>query len=521
MAYTFEQAAALAIQHYKDGNSDAAIDIVNTMVAAAPGDADAYNHAGNILQEMQRYEEALAHYDQALAIDPGRAVIHNNKGNLLYLMKRHEEAMLSYNTAIIILRPDIAATYVKQGNVLQHMGRYEEALVHYDKAIALAPNDAESYQCRGNLLVSKGNMQEAEAMFRKAISLKPDYVLPIYSLSHIIKYHDAKHPDIAYIQALLEQPDIPLNDQADLYFSLGKIYDDCCLYDQAFEYYRQANHIANGNVSFNINNLENYTNAIIKVFSEGFIAKHRDAMPSDESPLFIIGMPRSGTTLLTTMLSNHPSIATVGELSTIMDFTLYLPDWTLQQVPYPYGVTHLTPEIIDRMANSYISRLRRDIMPDKCYVIDKYPLNFWHLGLITILFPQAKIIHCTRNPLDTILSNYFQRFSVAYDYSFDLQNTADYYGEYHRLMRHWQDILPGNMIEISYEDAIMHTETTARKALDFLGLPWDEHCLSPHTNQAAIETASKWQARQPIYRGSMERWRHYEKYLGQLIEDLL
>ena len=176
----------------------------------------------------------------------------------------------------------------------------------------------------------------------------------------------------------------------------------------------------------------------------------------------------------------------------------------------------MTSDIVSLLIDKYNKRTRRGVDADIPYIIDKHPMNFRHLGFIAMLFPKARIIHCTRNPLDTCLSNYFQYFSREYNYSFDLTNIGHFYSEYVRLMQHWRNVLPIKMLEISYEDMVVNTEQVARQALEFLELEWDGRCLSPHTNPRTVTTASVWQVRQPIYRKSLERWRHYEKYLGPL-----
>ena len=204
----------------------------------------------------------------------------------------------------------------------------------------------------------------------------------------------------------------------------------------------------------------------------------------------------------------------------MMDFPARLPLLARTNTPFPKVINDITPELTAQLIDEYLKRLRRDVGSDVPLVIDKNPLNFLNMGLITMLFPKARIIHCTRQPMDTGLSNYFQRFPLYLDYAFDLRNIGHFQVEYARLMAHWRAILNLKMIEISYEDMISNTESVARKALDFLGLDWDSRCLTPHTNMATVETASRWQVRQPIYRHALERWRHYEKHLGPLKEIL-
>ena len=523
-------------------------------IALMPGYANAHNNRGAALQQLNRHEEALASFDRAIALDPARANAHNNRGASLHQLKRHEEALASFDQAIalkpdyvnaynnrgaalqqlnrpakalvsfdraIALKPDHASAHYNRGIALQKLNRFDEALASFDRAIALQPGYVHAQYNRGLVLINQGRMQEAEEMFRKALAMKPDYVEPWCALAGIRQFHDADGVEVTSMRTLLNLPDLATDDREKLYFALGKIYDDCCRYDEAFECYQQGNRLCNANVSYERDKIVTFTNDIMSVFSRDFLARPFAFASDSRSPLFIVGMPRSGTTLAASIFSNHRSIATAGELSTIQDFAVVLPALTETGIPYPLAAKQVGPDLATRLINDYEKRLRRDAGSGAPHVVDKHPLNFWHLGFITMLFPKARVIHCTRNALDTGLSNYFQRFSALYNYSFDLRNIGHYFCEYARLMEHWRQVLPLKMIEISYEDLISNTEPVVRQALDCLGLEWDERCLAPHTNPAPVVTASHWQVRQPIYRQSLERWRHYEKHLAPLQQELL
>jgi tetratricopeptide (TPR) repeat protein len=400
------------------------------------------------------------------------------------------------------------------------MKLHDLALASFDHAIALQPDGALAHQKRGVVLVSKGDMVGAEQMFRKALELAPDFAEPWFSLVNIRQFQSPDHADVHGIQSLIRQPGLSSENRELLLFSLGKVYDDCGRHDEAFEYYRQANEIRNQTVAYHAADVSRRNHRLREVFSRDFLARPFASGSDSRTPVFIVGMPRSGTTLLASMLSNHRSVATAGELPTLDDFAARLPGLTGGHRPYPQAVRELTPAVAVRLIQEYEQRLRRDAGPGVPHIIDKHPLNFLHLGLITLLFPKARILHCTRHPLDIGLSTYFQRFPRYYDYSFDLKNIGHFYREYTRLMEHWRQVLPRKPLEISYEDLILNTEPVVRRLLEDLELEWDEHCLAPHTNPCAVETASNWQVRQPIYRQALGRWRHYKAQLAPLVAAL-
>lgn len=488
-------------------------------IALKPDYADAHYNRGIALQALARFDDALAGYDRAIALNPGYAAAYGNRGTVLQALKRFDDALASYDKAIA-LQPDYPEAYYNRAIVLDVLKRFDDALTSCDKAIELKPGYLEAYISRGNIVANKGHMQEAKRTFLQALAIKPDFSEALFELTKLRKYRDANHADVRRIQGLLEKAGSSQRDREYLYFSLGKIYDECGLYDEAFECYRRANEIGNTAVHYDAEGVSATTCRIIDVFSKELLAQSVALGSGSRSPVFIVGMPRSGTSLLASILSNHRLVETAGELPTIVQFAARLRDMVGTGSAYPEVAKDVSPAIASQLTSEYERRLRRDAGSAAAYVVDKHPLNFRHLGLIWTLFPQAHILHCVRDPLDTCLSNYFQRFHLEYDYSFDLRNIAHFYLEYNRLMEHWRQALPKKIIDVVYEDMILRTADVVRQTLDALGLEWDERSLAPHTNPSPVDTASKWQVRQPIYKSSIERWRHYERHLAPLQEML-
>ena len=509
-----------------------------------PGYAEAFLNLGLAYQAQQRSAEAIACYRRALAIQPQLADAHHNLGLALSSLGENKEALLAYQAAIA-LRPNFAATHNNVGNVLRAESRLEDAIASYRRALALQPNYTEAHcnlaltlneQNRfqeavdqygealkidssyveahyglGHILHERGRFAEAELAFREAIRLQPQYAEAYASLVRCETVTESDRPLIDQMESLLAASNgSSASNVVSLCMALGKAYDDLGEYDLAMTKVRHGNQLQAAHCPFDRDRHAEHIAALIGRYDRATLSVRPGHGQGYDSnlPILIVGMPRSGTTLVEQILSGHPMVGAGGELGF----------WADQEARIASDPSILPDEARGQMsARTYMEQLR-DLCPGAQHVTDKLTTNFLRLGLIHYLLPKARIVHCRRDPLDTCLSIFFTRFVGKHCYSYDLETLTFYYEQYQRLMAHWRDVLPPDRFhEIDYERLVSRPEEVSRDLVAFCGLEWDPRCLEYSARQRAVRTASKWQVRQPIYTSSIGRWRHYESYLGPLM----
>jgi Tfp pilus assembly protein PilF len=384
-----------------------------------------------------------------------------------------------------------------------------------ERSLQLKPDNAIYHHNMAAALAELGDLENAETHYREAVRLKPDYAEAYYNLTGSIKVR-AGDPAIEKVAALLQNTGVSPQDRCFLHFAAGKIYDDIGAYDRAFAHY-EAGNLAK-DVRFRPEEYWRQVAALIATFDAGFLETLFGQGSSSEVPVFIVGMPRSGTSLAEQVLASHPAVFGAGELPDLPAITEALPKHGGGR-SYPACVPALGPEAIRGFANAYLGRLSK-LAPEAQRVVDKQPLNFQHVGLIALMFPNARIIHCRRNVLDTCVSCYFQNFTNGQEYSFDLIHLGLFHRCYERLMAHWDKLLPGRIMDVHYEELVADHEGVTRAMLEFCGLDWNDACAAPHETDRPVKTASRWQVRQPVYKTSLARWRRYEKHLGPLLAAL-
>ena len=422
--------------------------------------------------------------------------------------------------------PGDARVWDTLGRIYYDLNSIDDARASYQKAVELDPDNSTYRNHLGLTHAAVGEREQAEENYRAAIKLNGNDVEAYRNLVSMRKFTSPDDPDVKSLKALWETNDLDDNARCRLAFALGKIFDDCGIHDRAFRYYENGNRIKMEEITQSGFDIDRYLAHIDRI-AETFQKPPRVTADVDSArprPIFVLGMSRSGTTLIEQVISRHSNVTGMGELPCIeMVIARLEKDYGERRV-YPDHFLHLEKSMLDNEAKAYLDWVARLNDLDTGHFTDKMPFNFAHIWLIRSLFPDAAIIHCHRHPLDVILSNYFQWFGSDINYVYDLEILARFYVCYHRTMDHWQRIFSGpfsgKFHRVQYEDFIEDREQQTRLLIEGAGLKWDETCLDFRSKETAVRTASIWQVRQGIYTSSRERWRNYVRYLSPAIEIL-
>ncbi|MEW6329983.1 MAG: tetratricopeptide repeat protein [Pseudomonadota bacterium] len=522
-------------------------------IAASPRHAESLSNLGAVLLEEERADEAVEPLQQALRIDPNHAEALCNLGMVRNVLDQYDAALPLFRRALQ-LRPDYAEAYIglarfhhekeqlaeaercarravelapqkaemcsQLGNIYTEMARSDEARAMFEKALAIDPGYHEALLGLGHLCMERGDLAQAEALFRQALALKPDSLPARFHLAQVkkAKTGDENLTALEAAEQAARDPAHPLSPKKwiTLHFALGKCYDDSQQYDQAFPHFLEGCRLKRATFKYDADAVTQHFDAIMRTFDQTTLERLRGAGDASTLPVFVLGMPRSGTTLTEQILASHPAVHGAGELPDL----LAIAQRTVNGAGFPENILAIDRAQLTAWGADYVTGLRRHA-PEARHITDKMPANFFAVGLIHVMLPHAKIIHVKRNPVDTCLSCFTRLFNRKQNQTYDLAELGRYYVDYVRLMNHWRTLLPaGAFLDVQYEDIVAEPEAQARRLLDYCGLEWNAACLDFHKHQRSIRTASVTQVRQPIYRTSVERWRHYEKYLGPLLDAL-
>ncbi len=513
--------------------------------------APAWFMLGKAQQQLGRWSKAEIAFRKAIELKPDWQDAHLLLGNVLQFMGRFQDASQQYKT-LILSYPDHAEAHYRLAVSLSSMGKTAQAEASCRKALKIQPEHISALNSLSMILTTQGQTNEALECCERALSIKPDDINTACMAANIYEQSGEAQKAYEYLQQHIKagrqhlnlalafaaiSKELGFQDQAiammedllehahsltntgrrNLYFTLGKLCDGTQQYDRAFAHYRKGNMLRP--TQFNPHKHTAGIDTSIRIQTANYFDNAPKSSNKSDRPVFIVGMPRSGTSLVEQILASHPQVYGAGELAEISKLAHNLPASLNINKPYPELLESITQKALNQCASQYLQHLN-NMDTDSLRVIDKMPGNFFYLGLIELMFPNARVIHCMRNPLDNCLSCYFQDFFQSMDWCYDQKNMAAYYRGYEKLMNHWKQALNIPIMDVSYEGLVGDQENISRKLIEFCGLDWTDDCLQFHKTKRFVATASYDQVRKPIYKKSVARWKNYEQHIGLLIEEL-
>ena len=479
-----------------------ALNYFNAALRIKPNSAELYLNIGNFFKKANEIENAIFAYRKSIEINNNSADAWNNLGLSLFEKEAYEEAMEAFSKAIK-LSPAMAIAYNNLGNTLSRQFKYEEAIKAYKSSISLDPNYAFSYNNLANIYKSQGDLSLAIAYYEKALSLNPKYAECHRHLSDLKKY-ERNMPEIAYLENLVLDDDCNELDRSHLHFALAKIYEDLESFESSFFHLSKGNKLRKKILNYTIDQDKRAFAQIKKTRRKiDNVDVPNEGGRSAIIPIFIVGMPRSGTTLIEQVISSHDEVKALGELSYVQKFGSEI----------AVGEKAANAEGILLFRNKYFAEI--DLLTSgKRFFTDKLPQNFLFIPLILKAFPNAKIVHVVRDPSATCWSNFKHYFeSNGLGYSFDLNDCVEYYSLYYEMMTDWKKTYSEMIYDLNYDDLVSNQREQTARLLRFLGLSWQEECMSPHKNRRSVSTASNEQIRRKIYQGSSQAWLNYKPFI--------
>jgi tetratricopeptide (TPR) repeat protein len=495
---------ALGIALCETGNFEEAHLAAQHSIQIRP-DAASYIALADVLYMSSSFDDGHAALRESLNYDKKNPETYNRLSSVYERLNEFENAMAAIDKAIEIA-PHMPLLKARKACLLHINNDTEACIALLDEVIEVAPYFIAAYGSKAEALIAINKKTEALAAIKKAQEINPSAPHVYYTLAGIKKFEDPNDPDLIMLLSLKDTAlAMGLNHSSSLNFGIAKAYEDLKQYDKSFEYYKLANKERRAVTAFDREYINQMFANVKELYSPEFLAQLDGHGYESEKPVFIVGMPRSGTTLTEQILACHPDVYGAGEL----------PDITHCRRTY----ANINPEILKEMGETYVNlSSKRDPIGQAKRITDKMPGNYIYLGLIAKMLPNAKIIHCRRNPIDTCLSNFTQNFSSGQPWSFSLEEIGEEFLRYKDLMAYWHTVLPGRILDIDYEETVDNFEEQARKLINFIGLEWNDACLKPHKQKRSILTASKMQVTQPIYKTSIHKWKRYEKELQPLIK---
>jgi tetratricopeptide (TPR) repeat protein len=465
--------------------------------------------------ELKIYDDAEFLLASALELAPNHIHARSQYLNLLIRVGKYKMAEQQVEK-LLAIQPDNLSFKVAKASALTGLGKIEQAITLFEEAVEQNDQVAGFQLQLGHALKTKGDIKKAIAAYQKAYQLNPSYGDAFWSLANTKTYRFSDE-EIAQMQAQQNNKALALTDKVQLHFATGKAFEDRKDYNQAFQAYQEGNKLQHAHSGFDITKIEQQVAEQIKYCTGELFESRGNLGLNLPDPIFIVGLPRAGSTLLEQILASHSQVDGTMELHNILGLASRLRgrSQSHQEAPYPKNLNEINPQYFKRFGQQFIdeTQVYRAKAP---LFIDKMPNNFLHIGLIRLILPNAKIIDARRSPMACCFSGFKQLFAEGQDFSYKLEDMGRYYQAYLNLMAHWDDVLPGYVLKVNHEDVVDNLETQVRRMLDFCGLEFEQSCVDFHQTQRNIKTPSSEQVRQPIYKSATEQWRHFEPYLTPL-----
>ncbi|MDX8456131.1 sulfotransferase [Mesorhizobium sp. VK9D] len=507
----------LGLLLHQTGRSEEGLELIEQSVTLQPRNADFLNNMGTVMRDLGRVAAAVDFFRGAVDIRPEQLAARDNLGSSLKQLGQFDAAEEIYRGTIgrnpfhVRARTGLAET-------LQEAGRLDEAITLFRESLSIRPKDAELLYGLGVAMMEKGKLDEAADLARQAVAVAPAMAKAWLLLTQV-KRQTERDKELSGMEA--EHAKAPQGSLArmQLSFGLGKANDDLKDYGRAFDYFAEGNAIRRQGIDYDPVRTRDEFEAMKAVLDKAFFEKHKPSDISDDTPIFVVGMPRSGTTLVEQIIASHPQVFGAGELNILKtavgkQFPMSMPGG------FPAGIADMPDSAFAEAGQAYLDMLHTRY-PGLRHVTDKMPGNFLLVGFLHMMLPKAKIIHCARDAAATCLSIFKVHFrGDSHRYGYDLGELADFHNLYADIMAHWHKVLPGVVHDVRYEDFVADQEGQTRALMAFLGLPWDDKVLSFHETDRPVRTASAAQVRRPMYQGSVDLWKRYGDRLKPLLDRL-
>lgn len=542
----------MGLAHYMRKQYKVAAQAFKVAATHAPQNPMIFSNLGESLRRSKQTEEALKAFQKALQLLPNFNLALMGIANCFSDLKQNDKAMKTFQKVInqnadfapgyhylgahlvrndqfkqalpmlrkaVAMRENYFDAQMTLANCMENLDMVNEAVAMFENILEHQPKNIPALMNLANIKKTMGKMEEAQVYFDRVIEIDPENIAVQYSLSHSVNGKEAAN--IEELEKKLEDERVPKEARRSLHFTVGKYYDDLGEVEKAFAHFKEGNDMDDRIPPYNPNQFKHGVDRLIDVYTEDFFKQRKGVGCESEQPIIIVGMPRSGTSLTEQILSSHPRVYGAGELKNLGDLVKTVQMRFQKKAQYPMCARMIDPILACNLGERYVKETHELAgFGDYDRITDKMPGNYSNLGLLSLILPRAKIIHCKRNPMDSCFSNYTHNFASVISFSRKLEDLGAHYRDYIRLMEHWKKVLPVPILEVRYEEMVADNEAKSRELLEFCGLEWDDACLEFQKTERRVKTASTMQIRKPIYKSSVARWKKYEEQLKPLYEAL-